>query len=77
MPNELMKKLNVVIKQQVTALCPRGIIIADSNAALSPRSFGKARLAGDTLWHFNNAARQVMIQQVLYAIECAGEQPAR
>jgi hypothetical protein len=68
------------VTREINTLCPRGaegpsgkgIVIMDTNGALLPRSFGTERLGGDTLWHFSNTPRQVQVQQLLYAVECAG-----
>jgi hypothetical protein len=77
-PNALLRAYNSAVKQEISALCPK-ILIVESDKALANRSLGGEmspdgvwignRLGGDSPFHFNDKGRQVQIQQLLYAIE--------
>jgi hypothetical protein len=71
--NDRIFDYNEEVKRVIAAECPDKIIIADSNTALEPRTCGGRNgspLQADTVYHLNGAARGVMLQQIMYAVEC-------
>jgi hypothetical protein len=71
--NDRIFEYNEEVKRAIAVECPDKIIVADSNTALEPRTCGgprKSPLIADSVYHLNGVARGVMLQQVMYAVEC-------